>query len=127
MNIDQVIENGQGMFYHELGHLFSYYLANRTECTKLGKVEKFEVGLEMNRVRPSEKIYHFEQTKSVREIITLNTQNVDRTIAWFIEVIAGCTFQCCFEAKDFKLCFGGESGKIGATDFFNLSNCYEIN
>jgi hypothetical protein len=96
-------------------------LANKTETAKLGKVEKFEVGLKMNRVCPAERTYHFEQTKIGRKTLTLNTENVERTVAWFIEVIAGCTFQCCFENKEFKLCFGHENNKIGSIDFWNLS------
>ncbi len=39
----------------------------------------------------------------------------------FIEVIAGCTFQCCFQNVDFKYCFGHEQEKIGSVDFANLS------
>ncbi|WP_282018158.1 hypothetical protein [Salegentibacter mishustinae] len=118
MTIEEKIDSGQGVIYHELGHLFAYYLANQNSNTKLGKVQKLEIGFLMNRVVPEDRLYHFEQSEEDRQKVKQNTRNIDRTIAWFIENIAGCTFQTIFEKVKFENCF---KGKLGEIDFGNLS------
>lgn len=115
------IEKGQGIIYHELGHLIGYILSNKNKKTALGEVESFEVGFKLNRVSPKHRIYHVENILLEQEEIKINTSNIERTIAWFIEVIAGCTFQIIFEKKDFKLCFGPNEKMIGYIDLTNLS------
>jgi hypothetical protein len=117
----QKIENGQGTIYHELGHLIAYCLSNRNAKTALGEILSFEVGFKLNRVAPKQRIYHVENILLQREEIKSNTSNIERTVAWFIEVIAGCTFQVVFEKKDFNLCFGNNPKMTGYIDLSNLS------
>ncbi len=121
MNTKELIENGQGTIYHELGHLIAFRLSGKSKNTDLGDIERFETGAISNRVVPVNCIYHFENALKQKDIILKNTSNVDRTLAWFIEVIAGCTFQCCFEKNPFKECFGFEPRKIGCIDHGNLA------
>ena len=118
MTLKEKIDSGQGVIYHELGHLFGYFLANQNSNTKLGKVQKLEIGLLMNRVVPESRLYHFKQTEEDRQKVKQNTRNIERTISWFIENIAGCTFQTLFQKVKFEYCF---KGKLGIIDLSNLS------
>lgn len=124
MNLERknIIEEGEGLIYHELGHLFSYVLSNRNDITSLGEVESMNIGIKENAVTPTIKLYHFEKSALKNyNIIQTNTSNKSRTIAWIIEVIAGCTFQSIFENKSFNRCFGPDKELIGKVDFDNLS------
>lgn len=121
MEIEKQIENGQGVIYHELGHLFAYLLANKNIRTNLGKVKRFETGFIYNRVTPMEKYYHSDNISKDKNEIAEATLKTERTLAWFVEVIAGCTFQCSFEQIEFNHCFGPQKEKIGSLDFGNLN------
>ena len=121
MDIDYLIEEEEGTIYHELGHVFGYCLSNKSTATTLGEISKIEIGISQNFVYPKTRLYHVENAMVEREIITQNTANIDRTLAWFIEVISGCTFQVVFENQFFKNCYGPEKWKIGNIDFCNMS------
>lgn len=115
------IEEGKGVVYHELGHLLAYCLSNKSENSSLGEVELIQIGFNINSVNPKKYFYHFENVFNQRNEILENTSKIERTIAWFIEVISGCTFQILYENLEFKNCFGAEDYKIGSVDFNNLS------
>ena len=91
------IEDGKGTIYHELGHVFGYCLSNKSSKTSLGEIEKIEIGVLNNCVSPKKTFYHISDLLVEREIILKNTSFINRTFAWFIEVISGCTFQILFE------------------------------
>lgn len=108
----------QYIIYHELGHLFGYRLARKNPQTDLEEVVKFEVGQTRNCVSTSKPYYQLNLLDSKDEILA-NTSKIERTLAWFIAVIAGCTMQCCFEKKRFNFCF--QNGQTGQHDFRSLS------
>ncbi|MBD3906885.1 hypothetical protein NAL32_19715 [Chryseobacterium sp. Ch-15] len=116
----QIIEKATGVVYHELGHLFGYALANYHEKTSLGQVSEFSIGKKKSCVGVENSYYHFKNLKTERERIYSNTNNKGRTIAWFIEVVSGCTFQAVFESKSFNLCFGVQQTNGGRNDYFNI-------
>ncbi len=121
MDIEKTIQNGIGTIYHEIGHLFAYLLAGMSNDTTLGSIRSFETGLQKNCVIPEEFPYHINNPIKDKVQIEESTKNIKRTIAWFIEVISGCTFQCLKEDKHFDFCFGIEDSKLGKIDFSNLS------
>lgn len=121
MENEKTVKANQGIIYHELGHLYGYRLAHKHSKTNLGNVKRVEIGFLVNCVLPEKTYYHVENIFENRKEILKNTSKVERTIAWFIEVIAGCTFQCCFENNQFRYCFGSQNGKIGQIDYGNLS------
>lgn len=111
-----------GTIYHELGHVFGYCLANKNKRTYLGELLEVSIGLKKSAVILANSYYHYEKPQKNIEAIRFNTSNKERTVAWFIEVISGCTFQAIYEDKDFDLCFGGEEYKIGYVDYSNVAN-----
>ncbi|MNJ86025.1 hypothetical protein D3C87_35070 [compost metagenome] len=119
MDIRNLVEQSQGVIYHELGHLIGYILADKNPVTTLGNVAKFEVGIKINRVLPKTTLYHFENSSEEWDRVFENTKNYERTLAWFIEVVSGCTMQSLFENCDFNDCFGYEP-KIGSVDYANI-------
>jgi len=122
MNIDNHIEFIKSTVFHELGHLTGYCLANKFVSTKLGNVKSFEIGFLKNCVVPESSFYHIE-LDLLKEMDRLKnaTKNVPRTVAWFVEVIFGCTFQSIIEKKPFQNCFGFGQNFDGHIDFSNLS------
>ncbi|QXP58184.1 hypothetical protein [Olleya sp. HaHaR_3_96] len=122
MNIEQKLEYIKSTVYHELGHLTGYCLASKFEDTDLGNVKTFEIGFPKNIVVPAKSFYHVEHDLlKEQERIKKETENIPRTIAWFIEVISGCTFQSIVEKKHFKSCFGPTNNFNGYLDFSNLA------
>lgn len=122
----ETIENGIGSIYHEVGHVFGYCLANQNSSTYLGEITEFSIGIIKSCVGVENSFYHFKDLKLERDRIYSNTSNRERTVAWFLEVISGCTFQAYFEKKDFQLCFGPEENKGGNNDFYNISAIRQI-
>ncbi len=111
----------KGVVYHEIGHLVGYLLSNENEQTKLGELSEIEFKEGASRVVPKNRLYHFENINKEKDAIIQNAANIERTLAWFIEVLMGCVFQSLFEGKDFTECFGYEDGKSGRLDFMNLT------
>lgn len=105
--------------YHELGHVLGYILSNKSNITALGPIKSLEIGINKSCVTPINRIYHIDNFSKERKIITENTLNFDRTTAWFIEVILGCTLECCFLRHEFKDCFYETNGS-GNVDFNNM-------
>ncbi|MCT3945706.1 hypothetical protein HZQ28_12420 [Elizabethkingia anophelis] len=120
MNKIAFVEGGIKTIYHEIGHIFGYCLANQKSNTYLGEIVEFSIGREKSCVGVENSYYHLHNVITEKERILNNTKNKARTIAWFIEVISGCTFQTLFENKDFNLCFGYESSKGGNNDYSNI-------
>ncbi|ROI06707.1 hypothetical protein EGI16_02035 [Chryseobacterium sp. G0240] len=118
-NIEK-LENGIGAIYHEIGHVFGYCLANKDENLKLGDINSVCIGFEKNYVGCYSSLYHFKGKEEGNTKIKNNTKNFERTIAWIIEVVSGCTFQALFEKVNFIKCFGPEYGKSGQLDAFNI-------
>lgn len=112
------IDKAKGVFYHETGHLIGYILSNKDDSTKLGKVKSLELGFQKNSVTPEIYLYHYSNYLKEGKYITENTRKVERTIAWFIEVILGCTFQYIYDGYPFLDCFRNAS--LGQDDFHNL-------
>lgn len=80
----QIIEKATGVFYHELGHLFGYALANYHENTYLGEVIEFSIGDKKSCVGVENSYYHYSNFKTERDKIYTNTKNKIRTVSWFI-------------------------------------------
>lgn len=116
MNNKDEINSFKKVIYHELGHVLGYILSNKSNITKLGPIKSIEIGAERNCVTPLYLIYHSDD----KETIKTNTRNIDRTIAWFIEVILGCTLECCFSSYDFKDCYNEKNN--GRFDFTNMAS-----
>lgn len=111
----------ESTIYHELGHILGYILANKNANTELGPIKIMKIGNNGNLVTPIKSFYHIES--NINEDIPRlkkETQNIERTIAWFIEVILGCSLQTIFEHKQFKTCFGLKLD--GGRDFKNISD-----
>ncbi|WP_100616419.1 EF-Tu C-terminal domain-related protein [Confluentibacter citreus] len=122
MNIEQKLEYIKSTVFHELGHLTGYCLASKYEETDLGNVKSFEIGFPKNIVVPTKSFYHIElDLLKEQDRIKKETENIPRTVAWFIEVISGCTFQSIVEKKHFKSCFGFGNNFDGHLDFSNLA------
>ncbi|WP_148305621.1 hypothetical protein [Dokdonia sp. MED134] len=122
MNIEEKLEYIKSTVFHELGHLTGYCLASKFEETNLGNVKSFEVGFPKNIVVPEKSFYHIElDLLKEQNRIKKETENIPRTVAWFIEVICGCTFQAIVEEKHFKSCFGFGDSFDGHIDFSNLA------
>jgi hypothetical protein len=122
MNIDKELEFIKSTVYHELGHVLGYCLAGKSEKTDLGEIKYIELGFPNNFVTP--KISYYHEEKNILEEIDRfkkTTSNTQRTTAWFIEVILGCTTQVIFENLNFKSCFGHSRDFNGRIDFSNLS------
>jgi len=122
----QFFEERKGVFYHEVGHLLGYVLSNTDQSTDLGEVLSLEIGLEKACVTPKLKYYHFNKNEEERRRVRENTKNIPRTIAWYVEVILGCSFQCVYESQNFYDCFGLEKlsdgrYKNGYSDCSNIS------
>ncbi len=105
------------MIYHELGHLFAYRLASKNSKTALAEVVKFEIGQINNRTTTWKPYYHFNASNNDEKIVE-NILKIERTLAWFIAVTAGCTMQSCFEQKSFRSCF--QIGRVGGSDFSQI-------
>lgn len=114
------IEKEQGLIYHELGHVFGYCLSNQFSSFSLGRIKLLEIGTS-NCVTPKNTIYHFENPLKQKDDVFTNTSNIERTFAWFIEVISGCTFQSIFENRKFKDCFVPKNSSDRFQDFCNMS------
>jgi len=123
MTIQETSKFIESTVYHELGHVTGYALANKKIITKLGKIKYLEIGLKRNLITPSVTYYHIEHniTESTPRLQEATT-NIKRTIAWFIEVLFGCTLQTIFEKTEFKLCFGQHKNFNGSLDYNNISN-----
>lgn len=119
--MNREVEKGMGVVYHEMGHFIGYYLSNQSSETSLGQVDKIELGLLNNCTFAKIKHFHVENILVESKRILEDTSNIERTVAWFVEVISGCTFQILFEKKEFNNCFGVDPNKIGSVDFNNLS------
>ncbi|WP_294311519.1 hypothetical protein [uncultured Chryseobacterium sp.] len=119
MNNVEKLEKGIGVIYHEVGHIFGYCLANQDENLYLGDIDLFCIGFEKNYVGCNSSLYHFEGNEGKTKIKD-NTKNFERTVAWIIEVVSGCTFQTLFEMCNFSKCFGPEDGKSGQIDASNI-------
>lgn len=120
------LEQGKGIIYHELGHLFGYILANANETTTLGEVDKFVIGLsEKPHVDPKIYLYHLNPaSKEDVNRVYNNTKNIPKTLAWVCEVLLGCITQCTFEVVNFTDCYGQWSNgerKMGYQDSINIS------
>lgn len=124
MKNQERIEDGQYTIYHELGHVFGYCLSYRVDSTNLGRIKQVAIGLQENRIMPLDVLYHFDSSDGNHIQVQENTKNVSRTIAWFIEVILGCTFQTLFVGKEFKDCFSVSSnhGNIDYNNIMRLRN-----
>ena len=120
MNKEEYREFIESTVYHELGHVLGYVLANKKPETALGPIKIIRIG-ELNLVTPIKSFYHIE-TDINQDIPRLKeaTENIERTIAWFIEVILGCSLQTIFEEIPFKMCFAPKLD--GGLDFKNISN-----
>ena len=112
----------KGKVYHELGHLFGYLLSYGEDNNSLGHVEKINIGFELSSVVPSHSLYHVIDlnNKNELEILKYNLMNKKRTIAWFIEVIAGCTFESICKNKELYNCFNDRQGN-GSIDYMNIN------
>ncbi|HCN50772.1 MAG TPA: hypothetical protein DIT10_17075 [Chryseobacterium sp.] len=119
---DEIIQKGTGTIYHELGHVFGYCLANKNESTYLGEILEVSIGVKKSAVILTNSYYHYEELNKSIEEIRFNTSNKERTVAWFIEVISGCTFQAIYEEKDFNLCFGPYENQNGYADYSNVAS-----
>jgi hypothetical protein len=119
MNFRIDLEQKHKLIYHELGHLIGYILADKNPATSLGNIAKFEIGI-TNQVLPKDTLYHFGNFSEEWNKVFENTKNHERTLAWFIEVILGCTMQSLYENCDFTDCFGYEAPKTGSVDFANI-------
>ncbi|SOC81571.1 hypothetical protein SAMN06296241_3150 [Salinimicrobium sediminis] len=121
MNIDKKLEFINSTVYHELGHVLGYCLAEKSEKTSLGPIQYIELGFPNNFVTPKTSYYH-EEGNILEELDRFKeaTSNIPRTIAWFIEVILGCTLEALYESKEFKTCFSFGSNYNGHIDFSNL-------
>lgn len=127
MNIEQKLEYIKSTVFHELGHLTGYCLASKFEETDLGNVKSFEIGFPKNFVVPEKSFYHIEiDLLKEQSRIEKATENIPRTVAWFIEVISGCTFQSIVEKKHFKSCFGFGENFDGNIDFSNLATVRNV-
>lgn len=111
------ISNFKRVIYHELGHVLGYILSNKFEATSLGPIKSLEIGKDKNCVTASNLLYHSENVVKDKENIKINTSNIDRTIAWFIEVLLGCTFESEYFGYNFNTCFNNS----GIRDFENMS------
>lgn len=106
-----------GTILHELGHVLGYILSNSLQGAKLGEIRSVEIGNEKNCVTPKIGVYHFaigEENKIIE-----NTKNIPRTLAWFVEVLLGCTIHCVYENREINSCFA--HGKNGNQDFINMA------
>lgn len=120
MTNHEKLEKGIGAIYHEIGHVSGYCLANKDENLRLGNITSLCIGFERNYVGCDLSLYHFDGPVEGKTKIKKNTENFERTIAWIIEVISGCTFQILFENFSFNKCFGPEDRKLGQFDAFNI-------
>lgn len=108
--------------YHELGHVFGYVLSNKAKETSLGQINSMHLGQDKNCVIPVNLLYHSEKIMDDKDKIKINTSNIDRTIAWFIEVLLGCTFECEYIEYNFKDCFNS----YGIKDNHNILSIRDL-
>ena len=124
---EQIARHGQNTICHELGHVIGYCLSFSQSNTNLGNILHVRIGSSINEVVPLNNSFHVAQINENEDLERKIRENITKkelVIAWFIEVLLGCTFQSLYEKKDFEKCFD-EKG-LGKKDLENINDFLEF-